>query len=76
MAQKFNEVLKGLRKESKMSQEEFAKIINVTQRTYSHYEKGDREPSIDTILKIADYYRIPTDVLLGRYQITRDTERK
>lgn len=68
---KYNEVLKGLRNTNKLTQEEIAKIINVTQRAYAHYEKGDREPSIETLIKLADYYKLPIDIIVGRYEIAK-----
>lgn len=71
MARKYNEVLKELRIERKLTQAEIAKIINISQRAYSFYEKGEREPSIETILKLAEYYQVPTDILLGRYEIAK-----
>ena len=63
----FKEVLKGLRIEHDLTQKEIANIIDVSERTYSRYETGDREPRIDTLIKIAEYYKIPIDLLVGRY---------
>lgn len=63
----FKEVLKGLRIENNLTQKEIANIIDVSERTYSRYETGDREPKIDTLIKIAEYYKIPIDILVGRY---------
>lgn len=60
-------MLKELRAREKIAQRELAKIIGTTQRTYAHYETGDREPDIDTLIKMAEYYKIPLDVLVGRY---------
>ncbi len=60
-------VLKELRKNNNMTQTEIAKILNISQRTYSNYETGSREPSIDTLIEIADYYKISLDYLTGRY---------
>ncbi len=71
MSRKYNEVLRELRTERNLTQAEIAKIINISQRAYSFYEKGEREPSIDTILKLADYYQVPTDILLGRWEISK-----
>lgn len=63
----FKEVLKGLRIKNNLTQKEIANIINVSERTYSRYETGDREPRIETLIKIAEYYKIPIDILVGRY---------
>ena len=61
-------VLTGLRKEKKLTQQEIADKINVSQRTYAHYEKGDREPNIETMIRLADYYKVSLDYLTGRYE--------
>lgn len=63
----FHIVLKELRKDSKKTQTQLAEELNITQRTYSNYETGTREPSIDTLINIADYYKISLDILTGRY---------
>ena len=66
---RYNEVLLGLRKKYNFSQKEVATKINVTQRAYAFYEKGEREPSIDTLLKLSDIYNVPVDVIIGKYEI-------
>lgn len=63
----FHNVLKSLRKESNKTQTEVAKALNITQRAYSHYETGTREPSLDLLLDFADYYKVSLDFLMGRY---------
>ena len=55
-----------LRKEKKLTQEQVAQYLNMTQSTYQHYENGRAEPSIDTILKLADFYQVSVDYLLER----------
>ena len=59
-------VLKELR--GKKTQEELAKEWNITQRTYSNYETGKRQPNIDMLIFIADYYHTSIDYLVGRYR--------
>lgn len=61
--------LKKLREEKKISQEEFAKIFNISQRTYSHYENGERAMNIELLIEIANYYNISLDIITGRYKI-------
>ncbi len=61
-------VLKELRTEKKLSQTEIADIINISQRAYSFYETGQREPSIETLIKLADYYKVSLDYITGRYK--------
>ena len=65
---KLPNVLKELRETKNMKQREIASIIGVTQRTYSNYETGTREPDIETLIRIADYYGISLDMLTGRYK--------
>lgn len=65
---KLPNVLKELRETKNMKQREIANIIGVTQRTYSNYETGTREPDIETLIRIADFYGISLDMLTGRYK--------
>ena len=56
--------LKIIRKRSKRSQEEVAQDLGLTRSTYSGYENGIAEPSLDTIVSFSSYFKIPTDILL------------
>ena len=58
--------LKELRKENKKNQTEIAKAINLSQQTYAKYELEQLEPSIDTLCKLADFYNVSLDYLVGR----------
>ena len=49
---KFSNRLAELRHEKRLSQKEIAKLLYIPQTTYSHYEVGNREPSIETILTL------------------------
>lgn len=59
-------ILKELRKKKGVSQEDAAKALGITLRTYQNYEYGQREPNIEMILKLSDYFNVSTDYLLGR----------
>lgn len=48
-----------------LNQVEFAKIFNVTKQTVSNWESGKRKPDNDTIVKIANFFDVTTDYLLG-----------
>ena len=61
--------LKELRHEKNLSQTDIAKALGVTRQAISLYEKGDREPKIDTWQKLADFFEVPTEYLMG---ITND----
>ncbi len=58
--------LKELRKQQNITQGEMAKILNTTQTTYSKYESDMHEPNLDTLCKLADYYGVTLDYLIGR----------
>ncbi len=58
--------LKTIRKERNMRQEDIARYLNVKQATYSGYESGKYEPTIETLCKLADYYKVSIDYLIGR----------
>lgn len=60
--------IRKLRKEKNMSQQELAKILNVSQRTISGYEKNQITASFDTMTDIADYFRVPLDYFADRYK--------
>lgn len=64
----FGEKLKSLRKDKKLSQEDFAIIFGVGRSTVTKWERNEREPDFDTLIKIADYFNVTTDHLLDRYQ--------
>lgn len=58
--------LKELRKENNITQEEMAKKLNIATSTYGGYELETSEPTIDTLCKLADYYGVSLDYLVGR----------
>lgn len=64
--EEMKEILKKYRLECDYTQEEIARIINKTPQTYSRYETGTLKPDIDTLIKLADQYKVPLDYLVGR----------
>ena len=58
--------LKKLRKERKISQLKLAIDLNMNQNTVSRYENMEREADYETLIKIADYFGVSLDYLLGR----------
>lgn len=59
------EILKNLRKNLKLTQDEFAEMLGIPKPTYSHYETGRNEPSLALLKKMADVLNCSTDFLLG-----------
>lgn len=58
--------LKELRQAKGISQQWLATALNTSQNTISRYETGEREPGIAELIKIADYFRVSIDYLVGR----------
>ena len=58
--------LRKIRKEKGISQLKLALDLNTNQNTISRYETGEREPGINELIKIADYFNVSIDYLVGR----------
>ncbi|MBM7854195.1 transcriptional regulator with XRE-family HTH domain [Desulfohalotomaculum tongense] len=58
--------LVSLRKKAKFTQKELAAKLNIGRGALSLYEIGQREPDLETLNKIADFFNVSTDYLLGR----------
>ena len=65
MTEKFNENLKIVRQDSKMTQAEVAKAIGVAKNTYCNWELGIREPNILKIKALAKLFGVTVDYLVG-----------
>lgn len=59
------ERIRALREDKDMTQMEFAKFLNIDQRTYSRYEREEVTIPIDALIKLASFYETSTDYLLG-----------
>lgn len=67
---KFSERLKLLRGERGLSQQELSKLLGVLSKSsINMYERGEREPSIETLELIADFFNVDMDYLLGKSDI-------
>lgn len=62
----FNRIITLLRKEHGITQKKVAADLGVSQALLSHYEKGIRECGLEFVVRIADYYDVSCDYLLGR----------
>ena len=58
--------IKELRKSYGLTQDAFAKKINIPRVNYTRYENGKVRPDFETIIKIADFYDISLDELFDR----------
>lgn len=66
MNKDFPRIITLLRKERGLSQKKAASDLGISQALLSHYEKGIRECGLDFVVRIADYYDVSCDYLLGR----------
>lgn len=58
--------LRALRRQRKLSQVRLAMELNMSQNTICRYETGEREADYATLVRIADYFGVSLDYLLGR----------
>lgn len=58
--------LREIRRRKGISQLKLAMDLNTSQNTISRYETGEREPGINELIKIADYFNVSVDYLIGR----------
>ena len=58
--------LKELRESKRLTQKEVAEVIGYSEISYARYEKGEREPDISTLCKLAEYFNVTVDYLIGR----------
>lgn len=62
----FAETLKLKRKERGLLQKDIAQAIGVSVKTISRFELGEREPSFEVLIKIANFFETSTDYLVGK----------
>ncbi len=66
MNSNFPRILSLLRKEKGISQKKAAESLGISQSLLSHYEKGIRECGLSFVLKVAEFYDVSCDYLLGK----------
>lgn len=71
----FSDRFRSLRQERKITQEELGRALNKTKNNISQYETGKREPDNDTLFRIADYFSVSVDYLLGRTEIREPADK-
>ena len=58
--------MRDLREDKDRTQQEIADVLNMHRSVYRRYESGERETPAWVVVKLADYYQVSTDYLLGR----------
>lgn len=67
---KFGDRLRSLRIAKGISQDELARVLGVTRSAVSQYERGLREPQLEMMEFLADYFNVDYNYLLGREDVT------
>ena len=65
----FTERLKKLRKKEKLTQKDIATFLNISQPAYQQFESGKKKMNLETMEKLADYFNVSIDYLLGKTDI-------
>ena len=63
---RFARILQDLREDRDISRKDLALALNISVSTLVMYEQGRREPNIDMLIKMADYFDVSIDFLVGR----------
>lgn len=61
--------LKLLREEKRLFQKDIATLLNVSISAVNQYESGKRDMSTETVVKLAEYFGVSTDYLLGKSDV-------
>ena len=57
--------IRNLREDHDLTQKQMAKVLNCSQQVYSNYELGQRDIPTDILIKLAKFYNVSTDYILG-----------
>ena len=57
--------LRDLREDADLKHSDIAEYLHIKQNTYSQYENGNRQLPIDALIKLAKFYNVSTDYILG-----------
>lgn len=63
------ENIRSLRIDKGLTQKQIAQLLGISQNTYSQYEIGVLNYPVDALLKLADFYEVSVDYLLGRTNV-------
>lgn len=58
--------IRQLREDHDLTQREMGEILSCSQRVYSNYERGELDIPTEILIRLADFYKISTDYILGR----------
>lgn len=62
----FSDRLTSIRKKREYTQQRVADYLGITRPAYTAYERGTRQPDFNTLIRLADFFEVSTDYLLGK----------
>ncbi len=71
---KYGDRLKKLRNNADLSQKELTDRLHINRSTYARYETSSTQPDFDTLIKLANYFGVTTDYILGKSDDPHKTE--
>ena len=66
----FPQRLQELKQRQNVMQKDVAASVGVPLRTYQRYERGESEPQLSVLIRIADFYGVSLDYLAGRSEVS------
>ena len=76
MVMKMSLRIRDLREDKDLTQRQLAEYLLCDQSLYSKYERGERPLPLEYAVKLADYYGVSTDYLLGRTNVKKPYPKK
>lgn len=70
------ENIRNLQIDNSYTQQQIADYLNIKQNTYSQYETGALNYPVDILMKLADFYGVSVDYLLGRTDVKKPYPKK
>ena len=58
--------VRDLREDSDKTQKQIAELLNMQPTVYQRYERGEREPTLHSLIAIAEFFEVSVDYLIGR----------
>lgn len=71
----FAKNLKFFRLQRKLTQEKLGRVLHYGSTAIANYESGRNEPSLDDLIRLADFLEVSTDALLGRKCFSAEHDR-
>ncbi len=72
----WNLIFKKLREERGLTQQDLADYLKISRTGYAHYELGNSQPSIEQIIKLAEFYEVTVDYLLNVSNVNLKNEKE